>query len=51
LDGIILFNITSKELEIFDDYEDDGTYYSKNKTICYDLNGKGYESYVYVRLE
>ncbi|CAF29935.1 gamma-glutamylcyclotransferase family protein [Methanococcus maripaludis] len=51
ISGIILFNINSTELEIFDDYEDEGTYYSKNKTICYDLNGKGYESYVYVRLE
>ncbi|WP_459201932.1 gamma-glutamylcyclotransferase family protein [Methanococcus sp. CF] len=51
VDGIILFDISSKELEIFDNYEDEGTYYSKNKTICYDLEGKSYESYVYVRLE
>ncbi|WP_181508113.1 gamma-glutamylcyclotransferase family protein [Methanococcus maripaludis] len=51
VNGIILFNITSDELEIFDNYEDEGTYYSKNKTICRDLNGNNYESYVYVRLE
>ncbi|WP_183547112.1 gamma-glutamylcyclotransferase family protein [Methanococcus maripaludis] len=48
--GIILFNINSTELEIFDDYEDEGIYYSKNKTICYDLKENSYESFVYIRI-
>ncbi|MCQ6254506.1 gamma-glutamylcyclotransferase family protein [Methanocaldococcus sp.] len=49
IDGIILLGITEKELKIFDDYEDLGIYYIREKTISIGEDGKKYDVYIYLR--
>ncbi len=48
VEGIVLLNISKDELKIFDDYEDEGIYYFREKTMAYCEDGK-YEVYVYLR--
>ncbi len=49
IDGIILADITDKELEIFDDYEDLDVYYVREKTTAVDEYGNEYCVYIYLR--
>ena len=49
VEGIILFGISEDELKIFDDYEDEGEYYFREKTIVYCKDGKEYTAFVYLR--
>jgi len=49
VEGIILFDISEDELKIFDDYEDEGEYYFREKTIVYCKDGKEYTAFVYLR--
>jgi gamma-glutamylcyclotransferase (GGCT)/AIG2-like uncharacterized protein YtfP len=49
IDGIILLNITDKELKIFDDYEDLDVHYIREKTIAIGEDGNKYDVYIYLR--
>ncbi|ADG13644.1 AIG2 family protein [Methanocaldococcus infernus ME] len=49
IDGVILIDITPKELEIFDDFEDLNIYYIREKTKAIGEDGKEYEVYIYLR--
>ncbi|GEM_PF-1855997 len=49
IDGIILLDITDKELRIFDDYEDLDVYYIRKRTTAVSENGEVYDVYIYLR--
>ena len=49
IDGIILLDITDKELEIFDDYEDLDVYYIRKRTTAVSEDGRIYDVYIYLR--
>ena len=51
IDGVILINITPEELKIFDDYEDLGIYYIREKTKAIGEDGKEYDVYIYLRVD
>ncbi|AEF97246.1 gamma-glutamylcyclotransferase family protein [Methanotorris igneus] len=51
VEGVILMDITEEELRIFDDYEDEGIYYFREKTKAYDEEGNEYDVYVYLRVK
>ena len=49
IEGVILLDITDKELEIFDDYEDLDVYYIREKTTVIGNDVNKYEAYIYLR--